>query len=375
MPDDTLPLEHPGEPPVLPQQAPVREEESGQKLLQFLQRRLNLPTALLHRWIRTGQVRCNGGRCKPFARVRTGDVVRLPPFALKMAAESGPRDHLTQAQHAVPLPELPPRIGEEGFLWAFNKPAGLPVHPGTGHADSLSTRLAAHYADAPFLPAPVHRLDKDTSGVLLAAASYEALAAAQEALRQGGLIKEYVAWVYGRWPYATTRLLRHTLRKTQADGYERMRVVADGGNSGREARCLVRPLRVGRQESLLLVRLLTGRTHQIRAQLAALEHPVLGDGKYGHPAACGRSDEERGRAAGGVLFLHALRVTLPGGRVFACLPPWTGAHALAELPAPLTATQAPEAAPRPHRCGRATRAGSDSAPAQLPEIKRYTIMQ
>ena len=73
-------------------------------------------------------------------------------------------------------------IGTDGYMWAFNKPAGLPTHPGTGHEDSLSSRLAAYFADAPFKPVPVHRLDKETSGVLLVAASYEALSTAQDAL-------------------------------------------------------------------------------------------------------------------------------------------------------------------------------------------------
>ena len=299
---------------------PVSEPESGQKLLQFLQRRLGLPQSMLHRWVRTGQVRVNGARCKPFTRVNTGDSVRLPPFALKMAAAEAAPD----APDCAPEGNLPTLLGTSGYWWVFNKPAGLPTHPGSGHEDSLATRLARHFAAAPFRPTPAHRLDKDTSGALLVAASYEALVEAQEALRSGGLVKEYVAWVQGHWPHAETRLLRHYLRKEGRLGQEKMHTAAPDAHGAREALCLARPLRIGQEESLVQVRLLTGRTHQIRAQLAALDHPVLGDGKYG-PAA------ERSRP----LLLHALRLVLPDGRAFACLPPWTGPHALTQMPDPL----------------------------------------
>lgn len=304
-----------------PQLSPVCAEESGQKLLQFLQRRLALPSPLLHRWIRTGQVRRNGARCKPFERIAAGDLIRLPPFAGRMAEIRPSHSMELQAEASLPLP---PKIGEEGDLWAFNKPSGLPVHPGTGHGDSLWTRLTAHFQNAPFRPTPIHRLDKDTSGVLLTAFSYEALAAAQKAIRCGTLVKEYVAWVSGRWPFTEPHRLEHTLCKKRVGGYEKMHVNA-AVTSGWQAHCVVYPLHVCAQESLVLVRLLTGRTHQIRVQLAAQGHAIIGDAKYGH----GMSDTCRHDEG---LLLHALRVTLPSGRTFSCLPPWTDKYALTKLP-------------------------------------------
>lgn len=336
----------------------VQETESGQKLLQFLQRRLNLPPTLLHRWVRTGQVRINSSRCKPFSRVQTGDIVRLPPFAFKMAEESSPvvtplpQADTALASQARDIPLLPPMIGTDGYLWAFNKPAGLPTHPGTGHDDSLSSRLAANFANAPFKPVPVHRLDKDTSGVLLVAAAYDALAKAQDALRDGTLAKEYVVWVQGDWPYAETRLLRHFLRKDTAQGYEKVRPAAPDEAGSREALCLVRPLRISQRQSLLLVRLLTGRTHQIRVQLAAVGYPVIGDAKYGQatatrrhvprgaygvpaPARMGNAEDSATETEN--LMLHALRVTMPNGRVFSCLPAWSHTHALEQMPEPISA--------------------------------------
>jgi 23S rRNA pseudouridine955/2504/2580 synthase len=297
----------------LPNTLVVSAAESGQKLLQFLQRRLRLPPMLLHRWIRTGQTRVNGGRSKPFTRLTASDAVRLPPFAADMARQGGavfPRD----AADAIPPP--PERhqpdnarclsvVGVHGDIWALFKPSGLPTHPGSGHLDSLATRLAQRYAAAPFKPTPAHRLDKDTSGILLVAASFMALRELHEALRGRELGKEYVAWVRGRWPYPDTRTLRHCLGKTP--------------DRERESLCVVRPLIAGETESLILIRLITGRTHQIRLQTASIGHPVVGDVKYG-------------AASSGPMYLHALRVTLPDGKFFACLPDWPAKHALSDLP-------------------------------------------
>lgn len=312
---------------------PVDRTESGQKLLQFLQRRLNLPPALLHRWVRTGQVRLNGRRAKPFARVSEGDMVRLPPFAGALAAQAGAPGLRAIRPEAPALP-LPPLVARLGDILAFHKPAGLPTHPGTGHDDSLSSRLRASTPGAPFVPTPAHRLDRDTSGILLVAATHAALRELQQAFRERRVAKEYVAWVHGAWPDAAPRLLRSHLRKEGAPGAERVRAWGDreaAPPGSREALCIVRPLRVGQDASLVQIRLLTGRTHQIRVQLAELGHPVLGDAKYGR----GR----RGDCPG--LCLHALRVTLPDGRSAECLPDWTGPYALDALPAPMPAEAAP----------------------------------
>lgn len=414
----------------------VTEAEGGQKLMQFLLRRLSLPQTLLHRWVRTGQIRRNGGRCKPFDHVQAGDMVRLPPFAPDMhraaledkARRNGPTADAPPSTPApAPVPALvpakrtepgaqagqaalPPLVYVSGMdgeraaaasapapashLLVLNKPAGLPVHPGTGHSDSIATRLAAHHADAPFRPAPAHRLDKDTSGLLLAASSYSTLRALQDAFRDRRMVKEYVAWVHGHWAGDEPVLLRHHLAKKYVGSDEKMRVLggpaeysktpylaspldsassarpagspafeADEdkeGKDGKEAVCIVCCLRREADSlasphsahagtrSLLHIRLVTGRTHQIRAQLAAVGHPLCGDFKYGAPAetpspAARGTAAHRARPAPRTLYLHSLRIILPDvpelahlPHEFAVLPPWRGRQALRELPPPLT---------------------------------------
>ena len=293
---------------------PVEEAESGQKLLRFLERRLSLPSNLLHRWIRTGQIRVNGGRSKPFARVEAGDVVRLPPFAEELANEA------REASPPIEALPLPPLIGEWKGLLAYDKPRGLPAQPGAGHDDSLSSRLAANCADGAFRPAPCHRLDRDTTGVILVGATFEALRSAQEALAAGKIHKEYLAWVDGDWPHEGVRRLRGFLRKETRDNVTKTRVVPAGAPYSREAVCYVRPLLRRGGRSLLQIRLATGRGHQIRAQLAACGYPVSGDGKYGKP---------------GEMRLHSARVILPDGHEFSCAPDWPAPWGTAELPPPL----------------------------------------
>lgn len=298
----------PEQPPELPQFPPVGEAESGQKLLALLMRRLSLPQALLHRWLRTGQIRVNGRRCKPFATVQTGDIIRLPPFALKLTASLEP--------DFPELPKsgnLPPLLGEWKGIWVFNKPAGLAVQGGSGITDSLCGRLSSQYANLAFCPTPAHRLDRDTSGILLVGATFSALQKLQTAFRTGRIHKEYLAWIAGEWPWQQKRLLRHFI--TDSD---KIIAHAEPGPNRAEAKCIVAPLRQFNSKSLVHIRLLTGRKRQLRAQLAACGHPVVGDSRYGQK---------------GLLKLHACRVILPdNGPEFSCLPPWQDEYEVSQLP-------------------------------------------
>lgn len=291
---------------------PVGEAESGQKLLRFLERRLDLPQNLLHRWLRTGQIRVNGRRCKPFELVCAGDVVRLPPFAQKLSFSAD--------SSIPPLPDsvsgLPPLLGAVDAVWAFNKPAGLAVQPGTNHPDSLLGRLSDYYKDYAFRPGPAHRLDYGTSGVLLVGATFPALQRLQADFRAGKIHKEYLAWVESDWPHSGPVTLRHFLAE---DGIAH----DEAGPNRKECLCVVNPLQKNGDFSLLHILLLTGRKRQIRAQLAACGYPVAGDRRYG------ARDAESFR-------LHSCRIMLPDGVCFSCAPQWSGPMAVPQLPPPFT---------------------------------------
>ena len=296
----------------------VSGEEAGLKVIGLLERHFGLPKSLLHRWIRTGQVRVNGGRVQPFARVEEGDTVRVPPFAEAMAGEAGETKAAVQD-----LPELP-IIGEKDGLVAVFKPAGLPTQPGTGHEDSASERLRAMSGDSAFPITPAHRLDRDTSGVLLCGRTFQALTRAQELFRNhDGLGKEYLAWVEGHWPYRGEHVLRHYLSKRLVGGHEKM-TASENPADGREAVLAARTLAFNGGATLLLVRIFTGRTHQIRVQLAAAGYPIVNDGKYGRPG-------------GGTMYLHCFRLFLPDGTVFSAAPSWKGDFAAAGDPSPIAA--------------------------------------
>lgn len=319
----------------MPSLLTVTPEEDGIKLLRFLERRLEEcpPSAALHRWVRTGQVRVNAGRAKAFCLLRAGDAVRVPPFARARPVQDEP-------EKIPSLGEDLPILGVTPEILVLCKPAGLPVQPGTGHRDSVVRRLCAAFAGQPVIPAPVHRIDRHTSGLLLVGRTQAALRHLHGLfVHPGGIGKEYLAWVAGSWPHAMPLLLLDTLEKMRdPDGLEYVRrrgnshdiplagediaqlpaVLSEGAN----ARCVVVPLRhlPDRRATLLRIHLLTGRTHQIRVQLAGRAFPVIGDGRYGGPTHNG-------------MLLHAAALTLPGGERYAASPPWTGCFAVTALPA------------------------------------------
>lgn len=311
----------------------VTPAESGQKLLQFLKRRLGLSDSILHRFIRQGQVRVNGKRCKPFLHVQTDDWVRIPPHQPPMApvapmapmapaaldpAALAPASLIHQPLDSAQQPfgsaqlkqdsalALPPLVGSAPDLWVFNKPAGLAIHGGSKIVDSLAARLQAHYPQADFRPTPVHRLDKDTSGLILVATSYTALRRYAELFQDHqSVTKEYLAIVQGQAPWVKPQVLEHKLLKTDT------KVIVDP--AGKLARLTVVNLKSFEHCSLLHITLHTGRTHQIRVQLAHCGFPILGDSKYG------KSFDKPKFSSG--LKLHASNLTLES-LSFKCLPSW-----------------------------------------------------
>lgn len=301
----------------------VTPEEAGQKLLQFLQRRLGreVPGSALLRIIRTGEVRVDGGRKKPFFRLAVGQEVRVPPLAGVACSQDRQDSQGSSAGGKAEgsLPGLDILLETPGFV-AVRKPAGLCSHAGTRHKDSVADRLKAMYVGAPFAPVLTHRLDKDTSGILLAAKSYTELRRLNDLFATGGVSKTYLAWVDGAWPgegpeLMEDRLDRLELAAGQVQGRKKILAAEDG--QGKSARAEARPLLRKRQATLLQVRLFTGRTHQIRVQLSLRGHPVISDAVYGR------------KVRGLPMLLHALCLRLPERALFAP-PPWIGPFGLPE---------------------------------------------
>ena len=269
----------------------VGEEAEAQRIDNFLMRRLKgVPKSHVYRLLRSGQVRVNSARVKPDYRLRPGDRVRVPPVRLgRSALRPG----------AAPR-ELPVVLEDEALL-VLDKPSGVAVHGGSGVSFGAIESLRAARPQAKFLEL-AHRIDRDTSGLLMIAKRRSALVELHRMLRAGEVEKVYVAVAKGRWR-GGARELRQSLHKfVTAAGERRVSVHQDG----RDALTQVRPLAASDAYSLLELRLLTGRTHQIRVHLAHAGHPILGDDKYG--------DFELNRvlAKAGVkrLFLHARRLVL-----------------------------------------------------------------
>jgi 23S rRNA pseudouridine955/2504/2580 synthase len=277
----------------------VGEDAAGQRVDNFLSRILKgVPKSHIYRILRSGEVRVNKGRVGPDARLALGDVVRVPP--VRTAAPARPP--LTGFQRAGP--DLP-ILFEDDALIALDKPSGLAVHGGSGIAQGLIEQLRAARPDAKFLEL-VHRLDRETSGILLIAKKRAALVGLHEQLREGGFDKRYLVLVRGRWRDEKRRVRLSLHKFSTQEGERRVRVEEDG----QEAETIFHRRRTWFDHdpplALLEAQLLTGRTHQIRVHLANVRHPIVGDEVY----CTRRKTAVRCRR----MFLHAERISfrLPG---------------------------------------------------------------
>lgn len=270
----------------------VDAESDGQRLDNWLLRRLKgVPKTHVYRVIRSGEVRVNKGRAQADSRVATGDVVRVPP--VRVAAAS-------TAALAAPPREFPVLLEDE-LLLAISKPAGVAVHGGSGVSFGVIEQLRRARPQSRFLEL-VHRLDKETSGILLLAKKRSALNALQDQFRARDTGKTYNALVFGDWP-ARLKVIDQALHKsTNAAGERHVRVVAADHADGQRSITLVKVVRQLPGLTLLDVTIKTGRTHQIRVHLASNGHPIVGDPKYGDFARNKAFAAERGF---GRMFLHA----------------------------------------------------------------------
>ena len=244
----------------------VGEEEAGQRIDNYLAARLKgVPKSRIYRILRSGEVRVNSRRVEASQKVVAGDRIRIPPVRVAERDETIPAPHF----------KLPVLFEDEALL-AIDKPSGLAVHGGSGVAHGVIESLRSMRPDARFLEL-VHRLDRDTSGVLLVAKKRAALVAMHEALRGRDIDKRYLVGVKGRFRNLQQRVHVGLQERRNAAG-EKFVAVVEGGQ---DSETVFRRLGRGARASLLEAELLTGRTHQIRAHLAHLKHPVLGDERYG----------------------------------------------------------------------------------------------
>jgi 23S rRNA pseudouridine955/2504/2580 synthase len=271
----------------------VDENGAGQRLDNFLLRLLKgVPKTHVYRVIRSGEVRVNKGRAAADTRLEAGDEVRVPPVR---TSDSG-----AERAAAAPPREFPV-ILEDDHLIAIDKPAGVAVHGGSGVAFGVIEQLRRARPQARFLEL-VHRLDKETSGVLLIAKKRSALTALQNQFRARDAGKTYAALVVGRWP-RNSKVIDVPLHKyLTPDGERRVRATDDG----RRSITLVRVVRELAAFTLLDVTIKTGRTHQIRVHLAHEGHPIVGDDKYGD-FTLNRQMAQAPRRFGR-MFLHARRL-------------------------------------------------------------------
>ncbi len=272
----------------------VDADRAGQRIDNFLTGQLKgVPRSMVYRLLRTGQVRINGKRAKPDARLAEGDEVRIPPVRLdEPGTPTRPPERLLAALEAA-------IVFEDARLLALNKPSGMASHGGSGISFGAIESLRALRPDQTL--ELVHRLDRDTSGLLVVAKKRSALVELQALLREdhgAGLTKRYLALLTGRLPDGTLTVDAPLHIGLRQGGERHVQVHAQGKPSVSHFRVLER--RGG--HSYCEVRIETGRTHQIRVHAAHLGHPVAGDDKYGAEDVNRRLRDQVGLKR---LFLHA----------------------------------------------------------------------
>jgi 23S rRNA pseudouridine955/2504/2580 synthase len=294
----------------------VDNEHQGQRLDNFLFSHLKgVPKSHVYRIIRKGEVRINKGRVRQTTRLQTGDNIRIPP--IRQSQSDGytiDPQHYNFLHNAI--------IFEDDALLVLNKPAGMAVHAGSGIKVGVIEALRALRTDLHYLEL-AHRLDRETSGCLLLAKKASVLRVLNEdfknsSMKHSRMDKRYLALTMGRWHGAERRITKPL--NTQAKRHGERIVVVD--EKGRYASSIMRPISTSDEASLISVKLLTGRTHQVRVHALSEGHPLAGDKKYGNP------DFNKALKSHGLtrLFLHAssLQLTHPVSqdklRVVAPLP-------------------------------------------------------
>ena len=300
----------------------VAEHEAGQRLDNYLIKILKgVPKSHIHRIIRAGEVRLNKKRCKPDSRIQTGDLLRIPP--VRTAEKQRSSENRAQA---VPAREFT-IIYEDDALLVIDKPAGTAVHGGSGVSFGVIEQIRRARPEARYLEL-VHRLDKDTSGLLMIAKKRSALVKLHEAIRNDHPKKIYLALGVGKLPNDSFHVKLPLFKYTGAQGEKMVRVSEDGQSAHTIFRVLNRFSddllhQVGLSHlTLVEATLKTGRTHQIRVHLQSHHCPIAGDERYGDYQANKRLQKLGLKR----MFLHAAELHLDH--------PLTGEKLILEAPLP-----------------------------------------
>jgi 23S rRNA pseudouridine955/2504/2580 synthase len=279
----------------------IDEGSEGQRLDNYLFKILKgVPKTHVHRIIRSGEVRINKGRASSDSKVKFGDVIRVPPVRVSDSIQE-------KLDKPAPSKEFP-ILFEDDYFMAIDKPAGTAVHGGSGVSFGVIEQLRRARPDAKFLEL-VHRLDRETSGVLLIAKRRSALTNLQAQFKERETGKTYLALVLGNYP-ANKKVIDAPLHKfLDANEERRVKVVAKDDPNGMKSVTLVKvrealPVKAFGDTTLLEVTIKTGRTHQIRVHLQSAGHVIAGDDKYGD------FDKNKQLAKLGLkrMFLHAWRL-------------------------------------------------------------------
>ena len=271
----------------------IDDDFAGQRIDNFLLARLkNVPKSMIYRIVRKGEVRVNKKRIKPEYKIQEGDIVRIPPVKLpESTAPELPNVKLAKVSELESC-----IIYEDDHLLILNKPSGTAVHGGSGLKFGAIEALRALRPDARFLEL-VHRIDRDTSGILLIAKKRSALRRLQEQFRNKTVQKYYFALVMGQWK-STCRVVNVPLLKNEVNSIVRV------NQNGKPSETRFKILEKFEQATLIQASPITGRTHQIRVHAQHAGHPIGWDDRYGDR----RFDAYSGQFGLDRLFLHAATI-------------------------------------------------------------------
>lgn len=270
----------------------IGPDSAGQRVDNFLIKVCKgVPKSHIYKAIRNGQVRVNKGRVQVDHRLSEGDLLRIPPLRLPAEGE----------RRSVP-PAVFPVVFEDEAMVVVDKPSGVAVHGGSGVSFGVIEQLRAARPEARFLEL-AHRLDRETSGLLIIAKQRKALISLHNLMRERGGRKLYQALVVGDWVNDRQHIRKPLLRFLTPSGERRVKVDAQG----KPAHTIVTLLKRYGHYSLVQAELRTGRTHQIRVHLASCGHTIVGDDKYGVDAV----RDHFARQGFKRMFLHASRLEIP----------------------------------------------------------------